>query len=123
MVASDFRTNAKIRQVLTRHWIDTQELHFGCFRGTVRLTGRMLHINREPLRHGGTGFIETIESEIRRIPGVRAVFFDLSNWRRDKSGAWEQTEGTDRTLLDEDPMVFTDGSDDAPPEPPPPPTG
>ena len=88
MAASDFRTNALIRQVLARHWIDIQELHFGSFRGTVRFSGKLCHANGRLLDDGGPGLLEGLEAEIRRIDGVRAVYFDYANWMRDECGRW-----------------------------------
>ena len=84
MATSDFKINCKVRSVFARHWLDLQRVRFASFRGTVRVQGELVVL-------GGEGRleptkIEVLETEIRRIGGVKRIVFDLANWRRAASG-------------------------------------
>ncbi len=99
MTQSDFRINGQLRQVLARHFVELAVVRFGSFRGTVRFNGRLAHMNGRPFAASDLSLIEAIEQEARRIPGVRAVFFDLMNWKKDGDGRWKQL--VDATSLDD----------------------
>jgi hypothetical protein len=87
MTHSDFRTNAALRQVLARHFVDLAAVRFGSFRGTVRFNGRLTHVSGRPFVISDRSLLEAVEADVKRIPGVRAVFFDLTNWPKDAGGS------------------------------------
>ena len=91
MPASDFRINSMVRSVLARHWIDLQKIVIGSFRGTVRLTGELCHIGNDGVRVPEPRQLDNVEAEIRAIPEVERVYFDLSNWHRTSRGDWVST--------------------------------
>lgn len=94
---SDFRANSRIRSVLARHWVDLQKLRFGAFRGTVRLSGELCHLGSGRFGSSEAVKLESLEQDMRRIPGVRHVYFDLVNWQRDSSGKWKCMNGERKT--------------------------
>lgn len=92
MSTSDHEINRKVRAVLSRHWIDPSSTSFASRKGVVRLMGE--------LRRVGSAFgasleattLTVLDTELRKLPGVRLVHFDLVNWRRDEEGVWVQLE-------------------------------
>ena len=98
MQVSDYEINAKVRSVLARHWVDTVQLRFGSFRGTVRLTGELHRLGGQAQTEDQlTSNLSDIEQEIRRIRGVRNVYIHLDNCTRNtESGAWEIRTGSTR---------------------------
>ena len=87
--ASDFQINSKLRAILARHWIDSQQLRFGSFRGTVRFSGKLAYLGaRDEIGAGGSK-VEILERAAKALQGVRRVYFDLENWHRTPTGAWE----------------------------------
>jgi hypothetical protein len=88
MSVSDFQINARVRSVLAKHWIDTQRVKFGSFKGTVRFSGQIHPLGDRSATHLDGSKLEIIESELKRIRGVLRVFFDLANWRKSETGKW-----------------------------------
>ena len=91
MSASDFIVNSQIRSVLARHWIDLQKIKFGCFKGTVRLSGELLPLGSRSAKDFETSMMEKLEMDLRRIRGVIRVYYDLINWCK-TDGQWECVE-------------------------------
>jgi hypothetical protein len=97
MAVSDFQINARVRSVLARHWIDTQRMRIGSFRGTVRLSGELrLICERRTGRKFDGMQLELVVNEIRAICGVSRVHFDLSNWMKSESGKMTPIEQSSR---------------------------
>ncbi len=88
MPVSDFRINSAVRSCLARHWIDTQQVSFGSFRGTVRISGKLCRLAGETRGELIPPDIDVLDTEIRRVEGVHVVHFDLCNWRKDSRGEW-----------------------------------
>ena len=91
---SDFVINAKARAVLTRHWIETETLSVSAVNGTLFVRGR---IRFRPARERQQGELKAdmlivIDRELRTIPHVRRVQFQLENWQRDDAGGWIRTD-------------------------------
>lgn len=98
MAALEFRINSAIRHLLTHHWIDLHEIRWLTFRGTVRFAGRLRHVGDRPFETSSESFLDVLELETRAIPGVRYVYFDLSNYVRDDHGQWiclDEADGED----------------------------
>ena len=75
MPKSDIEIKAKVRAVLSKHWVDLHRIGFDCCRGTVRFRGELSWI---PGHEGATdeaSLLEVLEAEIRRIRGVSKVYF------------------------------------------------
>jgi hypothetical protein len=102
MSVSDFKINTKVRAVLVKHWIDTQALKFGSFRGTVRLTGELFVLGDRISKNFDGAKLEAIESEVRRIPGVSRVYLDLGNWKKNEIGKWSPAEKAKSRMFDDE---------------------
>ncbi len=87
MSNSDLQINVRIRKILASHWIDLRDLHYRAYKGTVRLSGYMKRINGIPTDVLPMP-IPLIEHEVRRIEGVKLVFFDLENFKKNVEGSW-----------------------------------
>ena len=98
MNVSDLKINSCVRSVLSRHYVDLQRLSYASFRGTVRLQGELAHLSARSSAID-LGQIEKIDQEIRRIPGVVRVNFDLENVQKSESGKWELVRKTSTMLI------------------------
>jgi len=78
---------SQVRKVLASHWIDARFLHFGIARGTVRLTGELRLLPGRPDERFSSP-VYLLEQEIRRLPDIRTVFFELTNWTKNVEGQW-----------------------------------
>jgi hypothetical protein len=98
MSVDDFRTNAFVRQVLSRFWIDFHPLRYGVVDGIVYLQGRFEKV-RPPDPDAGRragraewvaedlALLEAVEREIRRERLVGDVIFRLDNFCK-SDGKW-----------------------------------
>jgi len=90
MTAEDLEIYRQMRTVLVRNWVNLQRLDFGSTGGSVYVRGRMRLLRephtarREETDHEGVTatFLLHLEQQIRRIPGVRAVSWNLDGWQR-----------------------------------------
>jgi hypothetical protein len=74
---------AETRSVLSKNRVELALLRVGVFGNVVRLQGALRRVAGLPdMTHEA---LESLEQEIRRIPGVRRVEVHLSNWRRQDS--------------------------------------
>ena len=89
MRTSDHDVKMAVRRTLSRHWVDLHAVRYLCNRGSVRFQGHLHRLDQSPSPPYGS-LLEAIESETRRIPGVRGVFFNLENWVRDSQGRWAE---------------------------------
>jgi len=75
-MSNDTRINEQVRRILARFWVDASELRSTCTRGTLRFHGTLRRLpaaDREcPLQEP---VIEVLTQEIRRLPGVKKVYF------------------------------------------------
>jgi hypothetical protein len=103
MPVSDFQINSRARAVLARNWVDLQQVRFGSFRGTVRVSGQLSYLGERFSAAPDPAKLENIERELRQIPGLERVYFDLTNWRKDTAGRWECLEKppTDFSVMEE----------------------
>ncbi|MBT3586183.1 MAG: hypothetical protein HN509_14850 [Halobacteriovoraceae bacterium] len=77
MTASRLEVNKQVRTILCRHNADLQQLNFSFVGSTVNLDGILLKV-------GGGDYsatqIESMVSDIRRIPAVSSISSNLLNW-------------------------------------------
>ena len=95
MTVDDIRLNKDVRHALAKKWIKTQALNFNVVSGTLYMRGR-LETMREPLTSRGEKerdqfgvgpkFLFTLERELLKIPGVRAIRWDLGAWQKGSTG-------------------------------------
>ena len=78
MEVSDSRIKSLVKAVFARHWIDLQKIEYRSIRGTVHVRGELCRLSgRASVRD--RSLFEVIESEIKRIPGVKGIHFDVIN--------------------------------------------
>ena len=73
MAVPDIQIRTNVRSVLTRHWIDLARLSFDCCCGSVRFRGEISFAEGHRCS-SPAALLETLESEIKRIPGVKSVY-------------------------------------------------
>ena len=89
--ASDFKINADVRRILTKHWINLRKLQYSCIGGIVYLRGVVEVMYNAPSRtetwQGVTAkHVEQLEKSIKRIPNVKRVHFKFQDWERGADG-------------------------------------
>lgn len=109
MPVSDFRINSRVRSCLARHWIDTQQVSFGSFRGIVRISGTLVFLGDRGLGARLQCDLTSLEEEIRRVDGVRTVHFDFTNCWKGSSGEWTLRESSSAAA----PSVDDDNDDES----------
>ena len=88
MAAQDLELNCDIRNALTRHSIDLTKTNFFARRGHVHLSGQASVVGAHRPPEATAGALKAFESELRRLPEVRSISFEFTNWARDETGAW-----------------------------------
>ena len=104
MRTDDFRINARVRSILVRKWIDTSKCSIGTIKGKVFIRGRIQRMfsREERLDYDASAtekekahesheltLILQLEDEIKRIPNVTGIHFDLQYWKKEK-GVWKR---------------------------------
>jgi hypothetical protein len=103
MRTDDFRINARVRSILVRKWVDTTKCSIGTIKGKVYIRGRIKKIfgrdnalkkqedDEEDTSNDMSELtlITQVEEEIRRIPEVAGIHFDLEYWTKEK-GVWKR---------------------------------
>jgi hypothetical protein len=92
MGAADFKINADVRRVLTKHWINLKILKYSCVGGTVYVRGDLDLLYSAPHRGvDGGGMtaeqVSNVERALKRISNVRRVKLQLNNWEK-KADGW-----------------------------------
>ncbi len=81
MEVSDSRIKSLVRAVFARHWIDLQKVEYRSIRGTVHVRGELCRLSGRASGVRDPSLLEAIEAELKRIPGVSRVYFDVVNRR------------------------------------------
>jgi len=93
MLKEDFVIQSNVRQLLIRSNIDYSRITFGTVKGVVYLRGifKSTLYRADGNAEGASDFmiksLQSLEKKIKRIPGVSAVEFDLTNWKK-TGGQW-----------------------------------
>lgn len=90
MEHSDQDINRGVRSVLTRHWVDLTKTSFLSRRGILRMTGELQRLGAASSTTAQPTALETLDQELKRVRGVRHVYYDFANWRRSEDGEWRQ---------------------------------
>jgi hypothetical protein len=92
---NDFQINSQVRRVLTRNWLDLKKIRYSSIGGIVYLRGAIDVMYGAPLTREGSWdgvtakYVDRIEKDIRSIPDVKSIRFELENWRK-AAGRWMQ---------------------------------
>ena len=81
MEVSDSRIKSLVKAVFARHWIDLQKIEYRSIRGTVHVRGELRQLSGRTSSVRDSSLLEAIETELKRIPGVNQVYFDVVNRR------------------------------------------
>ncbi len=80
-VPRDHAIAVQIRSILDRRWIDAQRLDFGSVNGVIYLRGELSRHPRFPasrsIQATDLVFLKGLERDLRAIPGVKDVSFEL----------------------------------------------
>ena len=80
---------AETRSVLSKYRVELSLIRVGVFGNVIRLQGHLRRVVGLPeMTHEA---LESLEREIRRVPGVRRVEMHLTNWGR-KDSEWKPVE-------------------------------
>lgn len=85
---ADTEIRSEIRSLLTRHRVDQQRLQVRITSGTVRMSGELAY-HGSGIQGMGPASLEALEHDVCLARGVKNAYFDLVNWRRLSTGAWE----------------------------------
>jgi hypothetical protein len=90
MRSGDFRANSYVRQVFARNWLETEGLSANVVNGILYMRGiiRYLPARRAQVGEVTSEFLFKLESELKGVPGIKRVRWQLENWERDETGAW-----------------------------------
>lgn len=88
MSAQDLEINCQVRGIVSRYWLDPNRLSFQTRRGNVHVSGEVRVTGAEQGNEEIAGILRSLEDDVRRLPSVYEVEFELTNWRRDESGVW-----------------------------------
>ena len=72
---SDLELEGRVRAVLDKHRIDLSPVDFDCCKGTISFRGRICFVDGTELRDNSTPILEVLLVELKRIPGIRQVYF------------------------------------------------
>lgn len=87
MDISRYECNSQVRTILTQHHVNLFLVDYSCIGTTVYLSGAIKKDFNEEFTQMG---LEALESDIRKIRGVREVEFNLENWEFNKGqDSWQ----------------------------------
>jgi hypothetical protein len=104
MSVEDYFINAKVKGILVRHNVDTGKCNCITIKGNVHLRGYFMKagqstrkrfvmvdnkVELNPRDFNELRVIQIIDEEIRDIPEVNDVFFELDNLQKDR-GKWKE---------------------------------
>lgn len=101
MSVHDYRITAEVRRRLVSRWVDISRLQIGTTNGVVYLIGVLEPSVEDALERSGieaereastrlVRLMTTVEKELRRIPEVRDIVFNLENLRK-RGRVWSVT--------------------------------
>jgi hypothetical protein len=85
---SDLEINCGVRKVLVRHWTDLGKISVRTTSGVATFSGELVKLPHIDPPFTSSSVTEMI-NEIKRLPAVRRVQLNLSNWV-ECDGVWRQ---------------------------------
>ncbi|OIP42179.1 hypothetical protein AUJ95_02005 [Candidatus Desantisbacteria bacterium CG2_30_40_21] len=90
-MVDDWTINVRVETELVKNWVDTKQIDFSTISGVVYIKGKLdfqldVFVNpNEQDYFERKAMVEVeklkrVERNIKKIPGVRAVKFELENW-------------------------------------------
>jgi hypothetical protein len=93
MTVEDNLLQLKVRATLVRNFVDTRVLSYNVIGQVVHLRGMLVVVYEHPDydsadEHGvNARILLNIEQDLRRLPGVKDIRYDLTNWAK-SGGQW-----------------------------------
>lgn len=82
----DARIHSRVRNILSRRWVDLKSLHVGTVDGVIHIEGELRQcLSLVPAMGEGRPslqFVRKVERELRSIPGVRDVVFSIAGFEK-----------------------------------------
>jgi hypothetical protein len=91
----DLHVNCAVRRVLVRHWIDLGKISIRTMSGVSYLSGALCRLPKVTPALSGHQVAEIL-AEIERVPAVRRVQPNFTNWW-ESVGGWEPIAPKDPT--------------------------
>lgn len=96
MTVEDIEVQREVRAVIARNWVNTQRINYGATHGTLYIQGRLMLLHEPPSkpneerdRHGvSASFLVHLERELLKVPGLRAIRWNIDGWTRSGTAAW-----------------------------------
>ncbi len=84
--SEDARIHSRVRNVLSRRWVDLKRLHVGTVDGVIHIEGEFRQcLSLAPSIGEGRPslqFLRKVERELRTISGVRDVVFTITGFEK-----------------------------------------
>ena len=87
--ATDLAISAGIRRELSGRRIDLSKIKFPVKAGVVSLQGELCFVGLEKSTDETAVELKFIESSLKKLPGVKELIFEFTNWNKNDSGIWE----------------------------------
>jgi hypothetical protein len=105
MQPSRYEINHHVRGVLVRHAVDMHRLSYSCTGATVYLYGEL---KKEPEGDFSPDGVESVATDLSRIPGVKGLQFELDNWTISSNlSSWDISRRQYRETRDGGQQSFT----------------
>jgi hypothetical protein len=83
-----------VRQIIVRHWLETEQLSATAINGVLYMRGSLQF---RPAKRSQSGdvtadFMEKLERELNALKELKKIHWQLDNWQRDESG-WTRQDG------------------------------
>lgn len=88
MGSGDFRINSHVRQILVRHWIETDSVSATAINGVLYMRGYIQYRAAKRTQVGAVtaDFLEKLERELKSLKELKKIRWQLDNWERDEQG-------------------------------------
>jgi len=106
--ATDLAISAGIRRELSGRRIDLSKIKFPVKAGVVSLQGELCFVGLEKSTDETAVELKFIESSLKKLPGVKELIFEFTNWNKNDTGIWEPSGGA-ATPSGATPRVSPDG--------------
>jgi len=87
----DVKMTSLARKMIVRNWFDISRVRVRVTRSVILVSGRIYRLTGGPEeREGSEPTLRKLDDDLRGIPGMRGVAYQLDNWTRESSGAWRK---------------------------------
>ncbi|NLM16667.1 MAG: hypothetical protein GX221_02985 [Candidatus Riflebacteria bacterium] len=102
---TDLQISAGVRRELSGRRVDLNSIKIAIKSGKVTLSGKLNFVGLEKTLEETAIELKFIESGLKMVRGVKALQFELENWKKNSAGIWEST----LAIKGEDAAISGDG--------------